>query len=193
VRVVLLALAVLALSAPACSPKMSYQAMAAQPRYEPYEASTFFVDGSSARPLVPGTVPRGSAAGQAPTGNGAAADAFPFPITAAVMARGRERFNIYCAPCHDQAGTGTGIVVRRGFTPPPSLHSERLRAAPAGYLYEVITNGFGAMPSYAAQVPERDRWAIVAYVRALQLSQNARPEDVPDTERQQLESQGQAP
>lgn len=206
------AAALLLLFATACSPKMSYQAMANQPRYEPYEPSSFFSNGMSAQPLVPGTVPRGSlepgaqggaaqATGGQSTGgetaggqtNTSFTDTFPFPITAEAMARGQERFNIYCQPCHDAAGTGAGIVVRRGYSAPPSLHDERLRTAPAGYFYAVITNGLGAMPSYAEQIPPRDRWVIVAYIRALQLSQNATIQDVPEAEQGALLAEGQAP
>ncbi len=104
---------------------------------------------------------------------GKPAETFPFPIDLKTLQRGQQRYNIYCTPCHDRVGNGDGMVVRRGFRRPPSYHIERLRQAPPGYLYDVITNGFGAMQDYAAQIPVRDRWAIVAYVRALQLSQNA--------------------
>lgn len=107
-------------------------------------------------------------------------DAFPVPITSAALNRGRERFRIYCAVCHDAAGYGNGIIVQRGFTRPPSYHSERLRTAPVGYLYEVITHGFGSMPDYSAQIPPRDRWAIAAYVRALQISQHMPLAELPD-------------
>jgi hypothetical protein len=110
-------------------------------------------------------------------------DTFPFEITAEVMARGRERYGIFCAPCHDAVGSGLGMIVQRGMKQPPSLHVERLRQAPPGYFYDVVTNGFGAMVDYADRVPVRDRWAIVAYLRALQLSQNAAIEDVPESER----------
>jgi mono/diheme cytochrome c family protein len=110
------------------------------------------------------------------------ATVFPFAITRAVLERGRERYDIFCSPCHDRVGNGDGMIVRRGYRRPPSYHIDRLRAAPAGYLYDVITHGFGVMPDYAAQVPVRDRWAIVAYIRALQLSQHAAASDVPATE-----------
>ncbi len=187
----------LALLGTACSTKMSWQAMAQQPRYEAYEDSRFFEDGSSARPLVEGVVPRGSLSDDEllNTGrlDGELADAFPFVVDAAALARGQERYSIFCTPCHDAAGAGAGIVVRRGYSPPPSLHIERLREAPAGHFFDVITNGFGAMPSYAEQVPAADRWAIVAYVRALQLSQNAALEDVPPEERENLDAQEAAP
>jgi mono/diheme cytochrome c family protein len=176
---------------------MSWQAMAQQPRYEPYENSRFFADNSSARPLVEGVVPRGSVSDDEllNTGrqDGELADAFPFVVDLAALARGRQRYDIYCAPCHDRAGTGNGIVVRRGYSPPPSLHEQRLRDAPAGHFFDVITNGFGAMPSYAEVVPTADRWAIVAYVRALQLSQNATLDDVPPEERGGLDTAGAAP
>jgi mono/diheme cytochrome c family protein len=163
-----------------------------QPKYEPFEASTFFDDGMSARPLVPHTVARGQLradshlyAGQV---EGRQAEEFPFAITAEVMARGQERYNIYCTPCHGYAGYGDGIVVQRGFSPPPSLHDERLRMAPVGHFFGVITNGFGAMYSYADRIMPEDRWAIVAYVRALQLSQNATMEQVPADQQPALEA-----
>ena len=104
---------------------------------------------------------------------------FPFPVTRDVLERGRDRFNIYCVPCHGPTGEGDGIVVQRGFNVPPSYHTDRLRQAPVGHFFNVITNGFGAMPSYAGQIPVDDRWAIIAYIRALQLSQNAPLSDVP--------------
>jgi mono/diheme cytochrome c family protein len=162
------------------------QQMANQPRYDPLEASTFFADGQSARQPVPDTVARGRLqAANSPAS--ASLEAFPFPVTREVLERGQQRFDIFCAPCHGQAGYGDGMVVRRGFLPPPSFHDDRLREAPAGHFYGVITDGFGAMPSYADQVPARDRWAIVAYIRALQLSQHAPVTDLPPEVRQQLE------
>jgi hypothetical protein len=105
-------------------------------------------------------------------------DYMPFPVTEDVLARGRERFNIYCAPCHSRLGDGNGMIVQRGFRAPPSYHTERLRKAPLGYFFDVMTEGFGAMPEYASQIPPRDRWCIVAYIRALQLSQDATMSDV---------------
>jgi mono/diheme cytochrome c family protein len=114
------------------------------------------------------------------------ADVFPFPVTREVVDRGEERFNIYCSVCHDRTGSGLGMVVRRGYRQPPSLHIDRLRQAPAGYLFDVITNGFGAMPDYSAQISPRDRWAIVAYVRALQLSRQATVDDVPEDQRSNI-------
>src|SRR4029079_9617096 len=103
---------------------------------------------------------------------------FPLPVTREVLLRGEQRYDIFCSPCHDRAGTGRGMVVRRGYKQPPSYHIDRLRTAPVGYLYNVITEGCGVSPSYASQIPPEDRWAIVAYVRALQLSQNARLADL---------------
>lgn len=154
-----------------------------QPRYKPYRGSDFFGDARSARPLVEGTIARGQLREDAHlyTGkvNGVLADTFPFPVTAETLARGRQRFEIFCAPCHGRAGTGEGMVAQRGFKKPPSYHIDRLRLQPPGYFFDVITNGFGAMPDYAAQVPVKDRWAIAAYVRALQLSQHATLDDVP--------------
>jgi hypothetical protein len=161
------------------------QKMAQQPRYQPFEPSSFFDDGTSARPLMPGTVPRSYKNDeQFYTGklNGSLVDTFPFPITEEVMKRGQERFNIFCSPCHSRLGDGQGMIVKRGFMSPPSFHSERLRKAPIGHFFDVITNGYGAMHSYASRVPPKDRWAIIAYIRALQLSQNATIADVPEGE-----------
>ena len=163
------------------------------PRYDPLEASTVFPKGSSAQPLVAGTVSReyhvpnmGDFAGLREdehlyTGkvNGQVVATFPFPITKTDLDRGQERFNIYCSPCHGRTGEGDGMVVQRGFRQPSSYHIDRLRAAPAGYFFDVITNGFGAMPDYRSQVPAEDRWRIVAYIRALQLSHSATATDVP--------------
>jgi hypothetical protein len=166
-----------------------------QPRYEPYETSTFFADGQSARPLVPGTVARGQRQMDTPLYTGKVAgrlvDTVPLPMTRQVLTRGRERYNIYCTPCHDHAGTGEGMVVRRGFRRPPSFHLERLREAPAGHFFDVMTHGFGAMADYATQLTPQDRWAVVSYIRALQLSQHATLEDVPEPERQRLLGAGQ--
>ena len=118
--------------------------------------------------------------------NGVAANTFPFPITRADLERGRERYNIYCTPCHDYTGSGRGMIVQRGFPQPPSYHIQRLREAPVGHFFEVMTNGFGAMYSYAARVSPADRWRIAAYIRVLQLSENATIQDVPDSEKQRL-------
>jgi mono/diheme cytochrome c family protein len=166
--------------------------MHVQPKYMPDDPSSFFQDGRSDRPEVPGTVARGHLRTDELlyTGrvNGVLADQFPFPVTREVLERGRERFNIYCTPCHDYTGSGQGMIVRRGFQPPPSYHSDRLRKAPAGHFFEVMTNGYGAMYSYAGRITPEDRWAIVAYIRALQLSQHATMDDVPPEQRQKLTS-----
>jgi mono/diheme cytochrome c family protein len=168
------------------------QDMHVQPRYNPFDPSDFFEDGQSARMPVAGTVPRGDLT-LGPqellyTGkvNGALADAFPFPVTREVLDRGRERFNIYCSPCHAMSGDGDGMIVQRGFHHPPSLHTDHLRAAPTGHLFDVITNGFGVMYAYGDRVVPKDRWAIVAYIRALQLSRQASISDVPQAERKKL-------
>ena len=161
-----------------------------QPKYLPDEPTTFFNDGRSERPVVPGTVARGQLRTDELlyTGkeNGVVADRFPFAMTRADLERGRERYNIYCTPCHDYTGGGQGMIVQRGFPPPPSFHLERLRQAPAGHYFEVITNGFGSMYSYASRVEPEDRWRIAAYIRALQLSQHATMQDVPENERTKL-------
>lgn len=168
-----------------------------QPKYLPYEPTTFFADGRSERPMVPGTVARGELRTDAllftGTENGVEANRFPFPITKADLERGRERFNIYCTPCHDYTGSGNGMIVQRGFPHPPSFHSDRLRQAPVGHFFGVMTNGFGAMYSYADRVDVGDRWRIAAYIRVLQLSRNATLDDVPEAERSILagESTGQ--
>jgi Cytochrome C oxidase, cbb3-type, subunit III len=168
------------------------QDMHDQPKHEPLEASPFFMDGRASRPLVPGTVARGQLREDTHLYEGKIgskpAETFPFRVTLQVLQRGQDRYNIYCTPCHDRIGNGEGMVVRRGFRRPPSYHIDRLRQAPPGYFYDVITNGFGAMQDYAAQIPVRDRWAIVAYVRALQLSQNAALSDVPEAERRTLQA-----
>lgn len=164
-----------------------------QPKYDPLEQSQFFDDQRSARPLVEGTVARGHLNEDPATYtgkvNGVLVTTLPFPVTGELLERGQQRFNIFCAPCHDQVGNGMGIVVRRGFRRPISFHTDRLRESPPGYYFDVMTNGFGSMSSYAEQVPVKDRWAIVAYIRALQLSQHASLEDVPEKERKELEAQ----
>lgn len=153
------------------------QDMHDQPSYQPLEASGFFPDGRSARQPVAGTVARGQLDEDTlrHTGKveGAFAREFPSPVDARMLARGRQRFDIFCAPCHDRLGEGRGMIVLRGFPAPPSFHIDRLRNVEEGYLFDVMTNGFGRMQGYAAQVPVEDRWAIVAYIRALQLSQAA--------------------
>lgn len=159
------------------------QDMHDQPRFKPLAKSDFYTDQRSSRPQVEGTVARGQLhedtyfyTGKIGNNPG---DYMPFAVTAADLARGRERFNIYCAPCHSRAGDGTGMIVQRGFKAPPSFHIERLRKVPLGYFFDVMTNGFGAMPDYSSQISPKDRWEIVAYIRALQLSQNASMADVP--------------
>jgi mono/diheme cytochrome c family protein len=158
----------------------------------PLRQSDFFGDARSARPLVAGTVARGQLRDDSVryTGkaNGSDVTTFPFPITASVMSRGRERFDIYCSPCHGRTGQGDGMVVRRGYRQPPTYHQDRLRQAPVGHFFDVITNGFGAMPDYASQIKVDDRWAIIAYVRALQLSEHATIADVPPAERGSLDA-----
>jgi mono/diheme cytochrome c family protein len=154
-----------------------------QPKYRPLRASTLWADGSSARPLVEGTVARGTLQEDSAffTGRegGQLVREMPIPITAEAINRGQERYNIFCAPCHDRTGGGRGMVVQRGYRQPPSMHIDRLRQVEAGHFFDVMTNGFGAMPDYRAQVPPRDRWNIVAYIRALQLSQHATASDIP--------------
>jgi hypothetical protein len=172
------ALVALVLLGAGCRSDMNDQA-----KYKPLAASDFFADGRASRPPVPGTIARGQLREDTHlyTGkvDGALVTTFPFPVTMEVLKRGQQRYNIYCAPCHDRAGNGNGMVVRRGYKQPPSLHIDRLRDAPVGHFYDVIANGLGAMPDYSVQVPVRDRWAIIGYIRALQLSQRATPADVP--------------
>jgi mono/diheme cytochrome c family protein len=159
------------------------QDMHDQPRYRPLRESAFFDNRSSARMLVEGTIARGTLQTDTAffTGkNGAMlVSELPFPVTQAVLDRGQERFNIYCTPCHDGTGSGNGLVVQRGYPRPLTYHSDRLRQMEAGYFFDVMTNGFGRMPDYRAQITPRDRWNIVAYIRALQLSQHAATADVP--------------
>jgi mono/diheme cytochrome c family protein len=165
------------------------------PRYDPLSASSFFSDGRSERPMLAGTVPHGELRTDELryTGkiNGVTANEFPFPITRQDLERGRQRFNIYCSPCHDYTGSGHGVVVQRGLLQPPSYHSEKLMKAPVGQFFEVITNGFGQMYSYAGRVSPDDRWRIAAYIRALQLSESATINDVPADQRQQLDQKSQ--
>jgi hypothetical protein len=169
--------------------------MEEQPRYEPLEASRFFPDGMASRPLVEGTVARGHLRADdhfyRGRVNGELAREFPFEVTREVLLRGQERFNIFCSHCHDRAGTGRGMVVQAGFPRPPDFHegehAERLRRAPPGHLFDVITNGLGRMPDHAEQIPPRDRWAIAAYVRALQFSQYAHVDELPEEDREILE------
>jgi mono/diheme cytochrome c family protein len=161
-----------------------------QPRYESLEASEFFSDGQSARPLIEGTVARGELNEDEALHTGKVAGLFvaniPFQVDRELLTRGQQRFEIYCTPCHDRIGTGHGMIVQRGFEQPPSYHTDRLRQAPAGHFFDVITNGFDTMPRFAPQITPHDRWAIVAYIRALQFSQNAKLSDVPSELREQL-------
>jgi len=170
------------------------QDMHDQPKFKPYAKSDFFADRRSARPLPEGTIARGHLRDDTVlyTGKtgGTPVDAFPFPVTAEVMARGRERFDIFCSPCHGRTGDGDGMIVRRGYRKPPTFHQDRLRQAAPGYTFDVITNGFGAMPDYAQQVPVRDRWAIVAYIKALQRSQHAAAGTLPAGARAALDAAG---
>jgi len=185
-----LAVACLAAVTTACR-----QDMHDQPKYKPLAASTFFRDGRASRQIIEGTVARGHL-GDDPevytgkTASGALVEAFPIAVTSELVKRGQERFDIYCSPCHDRTGSGNGIVARRGFQHPPSYHIERLRKAPPGYFFDVMSNGFGAMQDYAAQVAPADRWAIVAYIRALQRSQGATLADVPPDEQAKLKKGG---
>jgi mono/diheme cytochrome c family protein len=169
-----------------------------QPKFKPLRISDFYADRRSSRPLVEGTIARGHLSEDTYfyTGlvNGQPANYMPFAATREVLDRGRERFNIYCAPCHARTGDGNGIIVQRGYRRPPSFHLDRLRQAPLGHFFDVMSNGFGAMPDYAAQVAPADRWAIIAYIRALQLSQNASEDMIPSGEREKMSQPGkQAP
>lgn len=183
--------AVLLVSA-GCKPEMGDQ-----PKYEAYEASDFFPDGAAMRPLPPHTVARTQLHADEAffTGmrDGLLINELPAPLTREFLDRGRERFNIHCAVCHGFAGYGDGMIVQRGFPAPESYHTKRLREAPIGYFFDVMTRGYGAMYSYASRVPPEDRWAIAAYIRALQLSQNAALDDIPAGEREELENQPATP
>ena len=165
--------------------------MSDQPKFESHEASDIFSDGSSSRPLVPGTVSWAEpvedvffTSGRSLDGE--LLDVFPYPVDMNVLARGRERYDIYCSPCHGLDGYGQGIIVQRGFSPPSSFHIDRLREAPTGYYFEVITNGFGQMYPYGYRVKPADRWAIIAYIRALQFSQSAPLDEIPAEDREYL-------
>jgi Cytochrome C oxidase, cbb3-type, subunit III len=165
------------------------QDMANPPEDRPLAPSDFFDDGRSERPLVENTVARGSLANDAlfvPKDS----NAFPLPVNRELLERGQERYKIFCTPCHGLQGDGNGMIAMRGMKHPPSFHQDRLRQAPNGYFYDNITNGFGAMYGYSAQIPPRDRWAIIAYVRALQLSRNAKVADLPAELREKLGSTG---
>ena len=160
------------------------QDMHDQPKYRPFRASTLFEDQRSARPLVPGTVARGQLREDDVYFTGKRGRDFvselPVKVTPELLARGRERFQIFCSPCHGRTGRGDGMIVQRGFKAPSSYHVDRLRAMPVGYFYDVMTNGFAAMADYSAQTTPEERWAIVAYIRALQLSQDAEVAELPE-------------
>jgi hypothetical protein len=167
-----------------------------QPRHKPYHATEFFDDGASARPLVAGTIAR-----RAPNERGNAtaehfdigkvggklASVLPFPVDRSVLERGQGRYRIFCTPCHGELGNGRGMIVRRGFNPPPSFHNDELRNKPVGHFFDVMTRGYGTMYSYASRIPPRDRWAIAAYIRALQLSQHASAKELAAEDQGQLE------
>jgi hypothetical protein len=161
------------------------QDMADQPKYKPLEPTDFFVDGRSERPIIENTVAHGSIDDDA-LYISKDSNAFPLELTPELMQRGKERYGIFCTPCHGIQGDGNGMVAMRGMKHPPTYHSERLRKVPNGYLFDVVTNGFGAMLSYSAQIPPRDRWAIIAYIRALQLSRNAPVSELPSDLRNKL-------
>lgn len=178
-------LAVLALLLAGCGRNMVYQ-----PRYDTYEESAFFDDGTSSRPLLEGTVPRqrGGTNNAFYTGmdeNGFLTE-LPIELTTDALLRGQERYNVYCSPCHNYDGYAHSMIVQKGFVQPSSFHEQRLREQPVGYFFNAMTNGFGRMYSYASRIPPEDRWAIAAYIRALQLSQHAPLEAVPEEERTSL-------
>jgi len=163
-----------------CNEELLRQDMANQPKYRPQTPSDFFGDGRSERPLIENTVARGAIENDeliVPKDS----NAFPVAVNEALLERGEARYKIYCTPCHGLQGDGNGMIVDRGMKRPPSYHIDRLRQSPNGYYYDVITNGFGSMYSYSAQIPPKDRWAIIAYVRALQLSRNVKASDLPES------------
>ncbi|HWF48401.1 MAG TPA: cytochrome c [Bryobacteraceae bacterium] len=171
------------------------QDMQDQPKYKPLGANSFFADGRDARPIPAGTIARDELndtdffhTGEA---NGAFLNSIPLKVDANLLRRGQDRFNIYCSPCHGRTGDGNGMVAQRGVKIPANLHTDRLRSVPPGYIYQVIKNGYGAMGDYGDQVPVNDRWAIVAYIRALQLSREATMNDVPADQRTQLSGEPQ--
>jgi mono/diheme cytochrome c family protein len=186
----MISLVLLSLGLPGCRSEM-YD----QPRYKPYAPSELFDDGTSARPLEAGTVarrdPREPAIASSElftTGKtaGKLAESLPFPVDELVLKRGQDRFQIFCTPCHGELGDGQGMIVRRGFNPPPTFHSDEMRNQPLGHFFDVITRGHGTMYSYASRIPPRDRWAIAAYIRALQLSQYAVASDLSADDRNRL-------
>ncbi|HWE49153.1 MAG TPA: cytochrome c [Bryobacteraceae bacterium] len=169
-----------------------------QPKYRPQRPSEFFADGRSERQPVEGTIARGqldedTAFYEGKDAAGKDVEEFPIAVDKTVIERGHQRFDIYCAPCHGRIGNGLGMIVRRGFKQPPSYHTDRLREAPVGHFYDVISNGYGGMLNYASQVQPRDRWAIIAYIRALQYSENANINDLPAEARNRLPAAGAQP
>ncbi|HTS65021.1 MAG TPA: cytochrome c [Candidatus Acidoferrales bacterium] len=166
--------------------------MLKQPRFRPLDRSEFFADGRSARPIPAGTVefnePDSSDTLATGKANGTFAASIPVVVDEARLQRGRERFNIYCSPCHGMTGDGHGMIAERGFLQPADLHSQRVRSAPPGYIYAVIANGYGSMPDYRDQLSVEDRWAVVAYIRALELSRGATIAEVPPEQRPALEN-----
>lgn len=188
-----LAVAAISLLAAGCS-RLDMQD---QPKFKAQGANDFFVDGRDGRPELEGTIARGelnedAAFYQGKDASGKDIDAFPIAVDKAFIQRGHQRYDIYCSPCHGRLGNGLGMVVQRGFKQPPSYHIERLRNAPVGHFFDVITNGYGAMLNYSQQIQVRDRWAIISYIRALQYSQNANVNDLPTEARAQLPPPGQA-
>ena len=169
--------------------------MARQPKYKPLAWSPLFSDQTSARPLPPGTVAQGHLDADdffyRATEGGHPATHFPVPVSLELVHRGQQRFEIFCAVCHGRDGAGHGLVVSRGFPAPPTFHSARLRAAPLGHLFDVISNGYGAMYSYGDRIAVKDRWAVIAYIRALQLSQNGKLKDLTAVQRANLLKQGE--
>jgi|SRR5579871_4722131 len=168
------------------------QDMYQEPKYTPLQQSPFFDDGRSARPPVPDTVAQdglhtNTVFYTGKSGTNLVVD-LPVPLTRDLLKRGQERYEIFCAPCHDRVGNGNGMIVQRGYRQPVSFHIPRLREAPIGHFFDSMTVGFGVMPDYASQISPEDRWAIAAYIRALQLSQDATLNDVPPEQRQKLEA-----
>jgi len=181
------AAAILALACTGCR-----QDMFEQPKFRPLDEDKFFADGRSARPVPPNTFPydepQRPPAVEDGTVNGAFVAEIPVAVDEPMLQRGRQRFDIYCSPCHGRVGDGHGMIAKRGFIQPADLHSDRVRYAPPGYLYAVISHGYGAMPDYDDEIPVPDRWAIVAYIRALELSRRASLADVPPAHRAALET-----
>ena len=187
----LAALFVCTLAVGGCGDNTLRQDMANQPRHNPLSPAIFFPDGRSERPVVDNTIVRGATADDA-LFTAKDSNGFPVPLTKELLARGQDRYNIFCSPCHGLQGDGNGMVTLRGMKHPPTYHQERLRNEPNGYFFDVITNGFGAMSGYSMQLEPRDRWAIVSYVRALQLSRNAPVGELPPNLREKLMAGGAA-